>query len=201
MFVKDRMSSPAITATPDTEATDALRMMYVHKIRRLPIVDDQGRLVGIVTQRDLLAVSPGTTPLGKVMTASPYTVAPETPIVHAAGVLRNLGIGALPVVDSSRVVGIITESDIFDAFLELLGTRHAGVRVIVPVIDISRDVGRILQAVAMGGGRLTGLTTLTAGGRPSVMVTTDDRDPHDLVRALSEAGFEPSNISVESEAA
>lgn len=201
MLVKDRMSSPVITASPDTETTAALRTMYTHKIRRLPVVDGSGKLLGIVTQRDLLDTPAGTTPLRGVMTETPYTTAPGVPIIHAAAVLRTLGIGALPVLDHGRLVGIITESDIFDAFLDLLGARHEGVRLIVPLVDIGRDLARILQAVATGHGRLMGLTTLTIDGRPSAMLTTDDQDPRDLVRVLGRGGFEPTSISVEHKAA
>src|SRR5579884_2521572 len=161
MLVRDRMTSPAITVSPETDKTTALRTMYVHKIHRLPVVDEHGRLVGIVTQRDLLERGSAATPLRDIMTPGPYTTAPDVPIVRAAALMRTVGIGALPVVDRGQVVGIITESDIFDAFLELLGARHEGARVVVPLPD-----------------------------------TADEKDPRDLVRALSEAGFAPTSISV-----
>lgn len=196
MLVEDRMSRPAITVTPATATKDALHTMYVRKIRRLPVVDDRGKLVGIVTQRNLYEKGTATTPVGGVMTPDPYTTAPDASIVHAAALMRDLGVGALPVVEHGEVVGIVTESDIFDAFLELLGAHRAGTRLIVPLSDISGGVARVLQVVASAGTPLTGLTTFHDGGGSAVIVTADARD-RDLVRALVNAGLEPMFISVQ----
>jgi acetoin utilization protein AcuB len=197
MTVKDRMSSPAVTATPATKTKDALQTMYVRKIRRMPVVDDQGKLLGIVTQRDLFEKGKADTPVGAIMTREPYTTAIDASIVHAATLMRNLGVGTLPVLDHGQLVGIITESDIFDAFLELLGASRAGTRIIVPVSSIAEGVAKILKALAPTGAQLTGLTTVTEGGGPAVIVTADERDPRDLVRAIMSAGFDPTLISVQ----
>ncbi len=199
--VKDRMTSPAITTTPAAETRQALQMMYVHKIRRLPVVSERGELLGIVTQRDLYEKGQAAAPVSAIMTAPPYTTGPDVPLVQAALLMRNLGVGALPVVERGRVVGIITESDIFDAFLELLGARRAGTRLIVPLPDIAKGVARLLRALEPTGVPLTGLTTYIDGGRPSAIVTADERDPRDLVRAIRDAGFEPTSISVQEPAA
>jgi acetoin utilization protein AcuB len=201
MTVKDRMSRPAVTATTTTKTKDALQTMYVRKIRRLPVVDERGKLVGIVTQRDLFQKGKATTPIGEIMTSDPYSTSPEVSIVQAATLMRTLGVGTLPVLDRGQVVGIITESDIFDAFLELLGARRAGVRLIVPLPDIGGGVAKVLQALAPTGASLTGLTTFVERGRPALILTADERDPRDLVRALSTAGFEPTLISVQEVAA
>jgi len=200
-MVKDRMTSPAITTTPETETRRALQTMYVHKIRRLPVVTERGDLLGIVTQRDLYEKGEAVTPVSAIMTAPLYTTGPDVPLVQAALLMRNLGVGALPVVEGGRVVGIITESDIFDAFLELLGADRAGTRLIVPLPDIAGGVARLLQALGPTGVPLTGLTTYVDGGRPSAIVTADERDPRDLVRAIRAAGFEPTLISVQGTAA
>src|SRR5579885_2398391 len=136
MLVRDRMTSPAITVSPETDKTTALRTMYVHKIHRLPVVD------------------------------------------------------------RGQVVGIITESDIFDAFLELLGARHEGARVVVPLPDIADGVARALAALRPTGARLVGLTTYRHEDQWWLVLTADEKDPRDLVRALSEAGFAPTSISV-----
>ncbi len=200
MTVKDRMSSPAVTATPATRTKDALQTMYVRKIRRMPVVDDQGKLVGIVTQRDLFEKGKADTPVGTIMTRTPYTTAIDASIVHAATLMRNIGVGALPVLDHGQLVGIITESDIFDALLELLGASRAGTRIVMPVSNIAEGVAQILKALTPTGAHLTGLTTVTDGGGPAVIVTADERDPRDLVRALMNAGFDPTFISVQNAA-
>ena len=197
MTVKDRMSSPAVTATPETRTKDALQTMYIRKIRRMPVVDDRGKLVGIVTQRDLFEKGQADTPVGAIMSRDPYTIAIDTSIVHAATLMRNLGLGGLPVLERGQLVGIITESDIFDAFLELLGAGRAGTRMILHVSGIAEGVAQILKALAPTGAELTGLTTVTERGGPAVIVTAAERDPRDLVRALKNAGFDPTLISVQ----
>ena len=200
MTVKDRMSSPAVTATPETRTKDALQTMYIRKIRRMPVVDDRGKLVGIVTQRDLFEKGQADTPVGAIMSRDPYTIAVDTSVVHAATLMRNLGLGGLPVLDHGQLVGIITESDIFDAFLELLGAGRAGTRMILHVSGIAEGVAQILKALAPTGAELTGLTTVTESGAPAVIVTAAERDPRDLVRALKNAGFDPTLISVQNAA-
>ena len=197
MTVKDRMSSPAVTATPETRTKDALQTMYIRKIRRMPVVDDRGKLVGIVTQRDLFEKGQADTPVGAIMSRDPYTISIDTSIVHAATLMRNLGLGGLPVLDQGQLVGIITESDIFDAFLELLGASRAGTRIILPVSSVAEGVAQVLKALAPTGAQLTGLTTVTERGGPAVIMTAAERDPRDLVRALMNAGFEPTLISVQ----
>ena len=197
LTVKDRMSSPAVTATPATRTKDALQTMYIRKIRRMPVVDDEGKLVGIVTQRDLFEKGQADTPVGAIMSRDPYTIAIDTSIVHAATLMRNLGLGGLPVLERGQLVGIITESDIFDAFLELLGASRAGTRIILPVSSVAEGVAQVLKALAPTGAQLTGLTTVTERGGPAVIMTAAERDPRDLVRALMNAGFEPTLISVQ----
>jgi len=185
-----------ITAAPETEASAALRTMYVHKIRRLPIVDALGTLVGMVTQRTLYEHGKAATPVRELMTPTPYTIASGVPIVEAAAKMRTLGFGALPVVDGGRLVGIITESDIFEAFLELLGARRDGTRLVVPVSEVAAGVRGVLDALARAKAPLTGLATYTDRRGPSVVVTADERDPRDVIRALHDAGFEPSDVRV-----
>jgi acetoin utilization protein AcuB len=200
MLVRDRMTTPVITARPETETSAALKLMYVHKVRRLPVVDERGGLTGIVTQRTLYEHGKAATPVGQLMTATPYTIAPQTPIVEAAAKMRTLGVGALPVVDHGQLVGIITESDIFDSFLDVLGARRVGTRLVIPIADVTTGVRAIVEALARAKAPLTGLATYIDRHGPSVVVTADELDPRDLVRALRDAGFEASQISVQTTA-
>jgi acetoin utilization protein AcuB len=201
MLVRDRMTAPVITAQPEMETSAALKIMYVQKVRRLPVVDTRGGLVGIVTQRTLYEHGKAATPVGDLMTPTPYTIAPETPIVEAAAKMRTLGFGALPVVERGQLIGIITESDIFDAFLDILGARRTGTRLVIPVANVATGVPAIVAAVDRTAAPLTGLATFTDRHGPSVVLTADEYDPRDLIRALRAAGFEPSQISVKKTAA
>lgn len=128
MLVRDWMTSPAVTLSADTRAVDALEIMAVRKIRRVPVL--QGPvLVGIVTQAELQAVlgrderSPRRigTALGDIMTREVLTVRPDERLENAARLMLDRGVSGLPVVDGGAVAGVITESDIFEAFTLVMG--------------------------------------------------------------------------------
>lgn len=143
MLVRDRMSSPAITAKPDMPFQVALKLMHDRRFRRLPVVNDSGRLVGIISERDLLYASPSPATslnvwelhhllsklqIREIMTKDVITVTPDTPIENAARLMAENKIGGLPVVDEDhRVVGMITETDIFETFVEMAAGRPAAV--------------------------------------------------------------------------
>jgi acetoin utilization protein AcuB len=140
MFVRDHMTTPVISLTPETPFQEALKLMREHKIRRIPIVDEKQRLVGIVSERDLLHAEPSPATslsvwemnyllwklkLGDVMSKPVIAVTPLTTLQDAASLLIKHKIGGLPVVDpDGRVIGVITETDIFKAFVALLTTEQ-----------------------------------------------------------------------------
>lgn len=188
------MSSPVITAPPETDTTSALRTMYAHRVRRLAVVDASGALAGIVTRRDLFERAKAGAPIADVMASPPYTTGPDVPIVHAAALMRTLGIGALPVLDHGRLVGMITESDIFDAFLDLLGARGACTRLIVPVPDLGGGAAGVLAAAASADAAPVTLAAYVTRYGPTVIITIAGHDPQRLVQALKEAGLEPSHV-------
>ena len=135
MLIKDRMTKPPITAPPGMPIQEALKLMRERGIRRLPVVDKKGKLIGIVSDRDLLHASPSDATslsvwelnyliskvtLKDVMTKNVITVTPETPVQEAARIMAEKKIGGLPVVQSGKVIGVITETDLFRVLLELL---------------------------------------------------------------------------------
>jgi acetoin utilization protein AcuB len=133
--VQDRMTRGPATIRSDALVRGAISMMSTRKLRHLPVLDGDGHLVGIVTDRDLRQVlfSPAlrarlddadgvfaTARVRDVMTWAVVTARSEMPLVEAARLMYERKIGALPVVDRGRLVGIITESDILKAFQEVL---------------------------------------------------------------------------------
>jgi acetoin utilization protein AcuB len=117
------MSSPAFTVRPDASFQQALALMQEKSIRRLPVVDEAGRLVGIVAQRDVLIAAlrylQPRVDVAQVMAASVLTTTPDTSLERVAQTMIDNKIGGLPVVEGGAVVGMITESDIFRCFVEL----------------------------------------------------------------------------------
>lgn len=154
MFVKDCMTITPITISKTTPILDALEKMKKLKIRQLPVTD-RGKLVGLVTERELLTVtpSPATTlsifemnyllskmVVNEVMVKDPITVSPHTPIEEAALIMRENKTGSLLVMEEDELVGIITQTDIFDAFIEFFSWKKPGTRM---VLEISDRVGAI----------------------------------------------------------
>src|SRR3990170_3161087 len=168
MLVGERMSHPVISVRQDMPITDALNMMRREHIRRAPVIKD-GKLIGIVSDKGLLNASPSPASslsvwemnylLSKikvkdVMTKVVLTVTEDTPIEEAARIMADNKIGGLPVMRAGQVAGIITETDLFKIFLELMGAREAGVRATILVLDKPGQLAQITRVVANMGGNV-----------------------------------------------
>jgi len=123
MLVRNRMSGPAVTVRQDADFQKALALMQEKKLRRLPVVDEDGQLVGIIVERDLLVAAmrylQSRVEVGDLMTRNVVTVGPDADLNDVARTMLERKIGGLPVVEHGRLVGIVTESDIFRRFVEL----------------------------------------------------------------------------------
>lgn len=174
MFVKNKMSRPVISISPEMPISDALVLMKKEKIRRAPVVKD-GKLVGIVSDKDLLNASPSPVTtlsiwemnyllskitVSEVMTQNVLTVTGDTPVEQAARIMADNKIGGLPVLKDGHCVGIITETDLFKVFLDLLGAREVGVRVTVRIEDKLGKLAMITQAIAEAKGSILTLGQL-----------------------------------------
>ena len=125
MNVRKHMSAPPITISEDTDFKSALGLMQKHRIRRLPVVDEGGVLIGIVAERDLLVAADrylsSPVDVGRIMTRHVVTVGDTTPVVDAAILMMERKIGGLPVVNPShKLLGIITETDLLKALVAIL---------------------------------------------------------------------------------
>lgn len=173
MLVKDRMKSPAVTITPDIPFQDALKLMREKGFRRLPVVNRHGELVGIVSERDLLYATPSpATSLSvwelnyllsqlqvqEIMTRHVITTTSDTPIEDAAEVMAQRKIGGMPVVDErNTVIGVITETDIFKALVEMMAMHKRGVRLTLDVPERMGVLGELGTAIAEQGGNIMGV--------------------------------------------
>lgn len=180
------MKHPVLTITVDVSVQDALAQMRRDKVRRYPVVDKRGSLVGIVTDTDLLNASPSeATTLNvweinyllskinveRVMTTKVITVTPDTTIEEAARIMADAKIGGLPVLRDNRLVGIITESDLFHIFLEMLGARTAGVRVTVEVLDQPGKLYELTGAIQRAGGNINGMAAIQGESNATRAIT------------------------------
>jgi len=157
MLVRDVMTSDPITIRPQGDPRAALGLCKSGRFRRLPVIDGEGHVVGIVTRGMLerfLATAPPPTiqarqhGITQVMAAPVITVSPDDPMEEAARLMVTRQIGSLPVVDRGRLVGIITETDIFKEFVEILGGQTTALRLTVIVPDVPGSLARVVNAVA-----------------------------------------------------
>lgn len=178
MIVGMWMTRDVATIEPHTLISDAAALMAARRVRRLPVVARQEsgqRLVGIVSAKDILhAFPPDVNPFAavgsdrsphpavtaQIMSTTLHTAAPETPIEQAAALMAEKKIGALPVVRDGRLVGLITESDIFRVFVTFFATPHGGARITFDLSQDDRDVfGFISQTALQRNVRVLSLIT------------------------------------------
>ncbi len=207
MLVKDRMSKPPITVRQDVDVETALRLMHSEDIRRLPVVNKQGKMVGIVSELDLLKVSPSPATslsvyeipyllskikMKDVMTRDVISVTEDTTLEEAARVMSDNKIGGLPVMRDDKLVGIITETDVFKTFLEMLGARQEGVRISMYVPEAEGQLAKITGKISEMGINIVALSTIM-GQDPSeylVTIRVDEiADKEALIEAMEEMGF------------
>jgi acetoin utilization protein AcuB len=203
MLVKDWMSKEPLIVSPKTSVEEAIRVMRENRVRHLPVVKKDGQLVGIVTQTDLLQASPSPATSLSVweinfllarmqvrdaMTKKVIVVEEECPLEEAALVMAEHKIGCLPVVRGKRLVGIITETDLFNIFTEQLGARKTGARLTLLINDVRGELSRLSGHIAELGGNIIRLTSLPAPDPAHQIVTVkvEDVPLETLVQALSQ---------------
>jgi acetoin utilization protein AcuB len=174
MLVRERMSHPVIFIHPETSMQEALDIMRREHIHRLPVVNKQGLLVGIITEADLDKASPSeATSLSvweirelvskvrveKIMTRDVVTINDDTPIEEAARIMADGNFSGLPVMRESKLVGLITETDLFKIFIELFGGRESGVRITVEVPRAPGQIAKIARTIFEKGGDILAFGT------------------------------------------
>lgn len=205
MFVKLRMTANPFTVGPDNTLPEAMALMDKHKIRHLPVLDG-GRVVGVLSQGDIDAAGPSRATtfsagevnyllnklkVSKVMTRDPLTIAPDALIEEAALAMRDNKIEMLPVVEGTRLVGVITESAILDAFIDILGFRDHGTRLWVDATDAPGVLSNLTGITARHGANITHLAVFRGEGlqRATVVVGVNVLRTDDLEQDINDNGF------------
>ena len=199
MLIKKRMSSPVVTVEPSLPIMQALDLMKKKRIRRLPVVKD-GKMIGIVSEGDLLNASPsdatslsvwelnyllGKITVDEIMSKNVITVGEDTPIEEAAYLMDENKIGGLPVMSNGDLVGLITETDLFRIFLELMSARQEGVRVTALVQNRPGELDVLTHAIAEAGGDFLSMGTFSGESSANRTVTFKVRNlEEDTIREL-----------------
>jgi acetoin utilization protein AcuB len=207
MYVGRKMTSELITVTPDTPLVKARDLLRERNIKQVPVVDSQGKLVGILTDRDIKSAwaSPATTlsiyeltyvlqklTVESVMVKNVITISPDATIERAAKVLHDRKIGSLPVVEGGKLVGIITSTDLMEVLLDALGIQEESGRLVVLVKDrigVLADLCGLLKQKNIG---ICSMVTLPLRHHPGIYelvmrVSASDRDR--AINCLTQGGY------------
>ena len=201
MLVREYMRANPIAVAPNITCSDAFRLMQEKDIFTLPVVTEEGDLAGIVTKKDLLYALPSSAALlsvseidslfGKmkvtrVMTRHVIVVSEDYPLEEAARILIDNKIGSLPVMRDHRLVGIITEADIFRAMMERLGGRAEGLRITIRLHEDTGELGAITDGIVQLGGALINLSIFWSDDpfHQTVTLKVQGIDSHKLMSLL-----------------
>ncbi len=163
MIIERRMTRNPVTANPDMSVSDASALMKREKVHRLPVLDKDKKLVGIITEKDILYASPSPvstlsihemayllSPLTvkKLMTRDVVTIDKNITVEEAARLMVDQDLSSLPVLENGKLIGIVSKSDLFKILLELFGARHYGVRLSFLVEDKPGTIAEITSLLA-----------------------------------------------------
>ena len=174
MLVKLRMSRYPLTIGPEESLSDAHKYMNEQNVRHLPVVKSDDKMIGLIAEDDLLKAEPSSATslsvweihyllmevkVKTVMVKDVITTTEDTPIEEAAHLMLDHKIGCLPVMRDGKLVGIITESDIFRTFMELFAAREKGLRITLECPNKAGELAKISRAVADEGGYISACGT------------------------------------------
>jgi acetoin utilization protein AcuB len=190
---------------------EALELLKSRPFRHLPVMDPEGKLAGIVTERSLIYASPTSdvalnvfevdyilthTQMKQVMHAPVLTVEPDLPIEEAARIMVDNRIGCLPVVEDDKLVGIISDTDIFRVFVEGLGGGHPSLRVTVVIPEEVGSLARVTTCVADTGANIHSLGMFW-GEKPEdrvISLRLEGVNKDTAVKALEDSGFQVKRV-------
>ena len=211
MFVKDRMTRDPYTIQVSASINTLVGLMKEKGLRKVPVLEGE-KLVGIVTDRDIERVSPSKATslsvyeinylLSKITVADAMvreviTCKPDDYIEDAALVMREHRINSLLVVENGKLVGIVTDSDLFDALIDMMGGRTKGNKFVLRVPNEPGVLTRVSRTIASQGTNISRFTMTDAGETATLYVITDPGD--DIVKtreALEAEGFEIESLIV-----
>ena len=204
MFVKNKMTANPFTISTDQTIPDAHEMMAKYGVRRLPVMK-KDKLVGIVSKDDILRASPSKattfsmgeityllakTKISQIMTKNPVVISSNALLEEAAKLMRDNHVSFLPVVDEGKLVGIITESDIFDSFIELLGFRELGTRLTIEAEDAPGIMSSLTSIIGKFGANITHVAVYRGvNGKSAVVIGINSLNTADIEKTIEGQGF------------
>lgn len=214
MAVKDFMTRKVVYVSPDTTVAHTADMMREQGLRRLPVIEND-RLVGVVTERTMAEASPSKvtslsiyemnyllnkTKIRDIMARDVVTVLPYASLEDAVYAMMKNQVGILPVVEAGQVFGVITEKDVFKAFLEVSGYGEEGIRVIITADDTVGTLAKIVDTISADNLNIKRTVVATRrSGKVAIEIQIDGKaDVTDLREKLIKQGIQVDAIELTS---
>ena len=211
MYVKDHMTANPITITADTPLSKALEIMGTNHFHRLPVVDANHKLIGLITEglvndtsgKNATSLSIyelnyllSRTQAKDIMIRDVHTVSPMVFLEEAAQVMLENTVNVLPVVDEeNHVVGIITEKDIFLTFVDLMGLKRQGTRFVMLIDDKPGVFAQVTKLFAQENANVENIAVYhTDRGSEVVVKATGEVAVDKMTKILQDAGFNITNV-------
>lgn len=207
MIVAKRMMRNPVSVDENDSMKKAMDLLRERDIRHLPVLKDGDKLVGILTERDIKQASPSPATaleireiyylldkvkIKQIMTRRPYTISSTAPIEEAALIMREKKIGCLPVVDAGKLVGILTETDILDAFIESMGVSGPGYRMELALPNRPGMLFEVLKLMRDFDANVVSVATAPHDDtdRKILILRIETKNYKLLKAAIKKAGFE-----------
>lgn len=186
MLLSIRMTKNPVTATPDMSIQSAANLMKQEKVHRLPVLDANKQLVGVISEKDILKAAPspvstlstyemnylvGKLTVKQIMKKNPATVSKDTTVEEAARIMAEQDLSCICVTEGSKLLGIVSKTDLFKMLLEMLGSRQYGTRVEFVVDDRPGVIAKISTALSEKGFNIVAFGTF-AGEDVSTSICT-----------------------------
>lgn len=211
MFVKERMEIDVATVRPSDSISYAFQILKEKGHSQLPVIDNSGKLVGLITEKLLAEVSPSKatslsvyeinyllskTKVQDVMKTEIFTTHSDTLIEDAALLMVQKDIGSLPVVDEAKkLVGIVTRLDIFKAFVDIMGVNDFGTRIVLRVPDNVGTLADISSVIKEHDINITHISTYDNNNSVEIIIKMNKKDVSEILETFKNHNYEVVNVS------
>jgi acetoin utilization protein AcuB len=212
-YIREKMQKDPITISPDASFYEARAIIRDKGIRHLPVVDKQHHLVGLVTDRDIREAAPSDATtlsvhelhylLGKLKVSAfmtprnkLITISPDTILEKAVQLMHDHKVGCLPILDGEKLIGVFTETDVLDLFVDLFGVKTPGTRITLALQDVPGILHDVLEVVKRHDINLISVVTpsYTINGKRIVAIRIQTLDYDKIVEGLKTSGYEVLSI-------
>ncbi|MDO4300228.1 MAG: CBS and ACT domain-containing protein [Clostridia bacterium] len=204
MYVHERMTRRPTVVMPDYSVAKAYQLMKEGRFSQLPVVDSDNKLIGLVTEKLLAEVNPSSatslsvyeinyllskTKVKDIMKTGIFKINKNALLEDAALVMKENRISSLPVTDGEYLVGIITRTDIFRAFIDIMGVKAEGTRVAISAADKTGVFAEITQIFASYGIDIRNISNINENGRLEMVVKVRSFDVEKAIEDIKAKGY------------